>query len=201
MKYSQKHPLTKTYVFFAFALLGLFLVVLSGVKLFQNDLIYITTGQEEQVDIEQAGNYYVLLDTKGKRYETSLEEVALLTQIDVIDNEEVIHSISMAYKKDTDTTYLSIEPLDYDKQIRSKEYLSFGKVTLEEGEYTFNSTVNTDSDEIGDIALLSTSYVNRIGLFSLSAIATILLGLYTFKSYRAYVNRPLSKYQMKHMKK
>lgn len=201
MSYKKRQPYTKPTTFLVFALIGLVLLVISGINLFKNNLILVDTNSETIVSITEPGDYYIMVDTNGVRYETELETIGVTQKLKVYDDEDSkIFETSLLAKGENDSSASDIIGLEFDKQIRHKEYLGFAKITLEKDDYRFNSIIITDNSEIGGYALLSQNYVNKIGLFSLSAVITLLFGLLSFKYYREVQKIPMSKYQKKHIR-
>lgn len=199
MSYKRKNPKIKPMIFFSLTGICLVLLILAGVNLFNNDLIVFSPTEESTFEITESGDYYVMVDTNGIRYQTDLQAVGVTNQLELQNKEdEKVFASSLLLRADTDTGATQMENIEFDKQIRHKEYLSFGRVTLKKDSYTFNGVVITDNEDFGSYALLPVSYVNKIGLFSLSAITTVLFGLLGFKYIREVKKIPMSKYQRKH---
>ena len=200
MSYKRRHPYRLPIYLFSFTALSFIFLVVFGLILLQTELIVFDSHDETVLEITDSGEYYVLLDTEGVRYKTSIENVGFTNKLILTtnDDEEIFVSSFLA-RGESDTQ--TVTPSEFDKQIRYKNHLSFGRITLAEDTYTFDSVVLSDNDAIGNYALLNVSYVNSIGLFSLSAIIMLLFGLLGFKYYRTAKSIPLSKYQIKHLRR
>ncbi len=201
MSYKRKNPNRKPIVFFILTGIGFVSLIIASINLLQNDLIVFSSDEESTFEITEKGEYYILLDTDGVRYSSEVENIGVSINLTLTsqDEEEVFKS-SLLLNTESDTSATSINNIEFDKQIRHRGYLGFGKVDLKADTYSFNGVVVKNTEDFGQYALLSMNYVNRIGLFSLSAILTLLFALLGFKYFKEAKKIPLSKYQRKHIK-
>ena len=202
MSYKKRHPLRLPIILTIITVISLFLLVIAGMSLSKNQLLLINASGETQIEITDAGEYYVLVDTGGTRFHTVLETIGVANSMSVIDDDEKeLYEVALVAKGESADTGETFTDVEFDKQVKKKDYISFATVDLEEDTYLFTSNVITESDDFGGFALLSLAYVARIGLFSLAAITTLLFGLLAFKQFRKVQQIPISKYQKKHLKK
>ena len=195
--YSMKAPI----ILFSLAFIGLVILLITGIKLANTNLVTFDSNGETVISIPKEQEYFVLLDTGGVRDEIEVSFYDLTNYIIINDeNNEPSYTTQLLIRQETEIVSGEIEPVEFDKQIRTKGHLSFGSIILKEESYTFTTQNIVEDDTIGDFALLGADYVKNIGFFSFSAIATFTFALLGYKSYRDYEKRPLSKYMQKHIK-
>ena len=203
MNRKKNHSLRVPITLVTIAFIGLVFLIIMGVKLATTDLITFVSEGDTIITITKEQEYFVLLDTNGARDDIQVGFEAESNYVLVRDEENIDAATYMtlvSITSNTDTSSKTIAQIEFDKQIKTKGYLSFGKVTLEAGTYIVHSENLILDDDYGSFALLGTDYVKYIGFFSFSAISTITFALLGFKTYRAYINKPLSNYQKKHVK-
>ncbi len=195
--YSLKVPIT----LFAITFLGLVFLIVIGIKLANTALVTFDSEGDTQITITKTQEYFVLLDTDGERIEIVVDYNDVVNYVVVKEgNNEAAYMSLILITSNTDATTPPITQIDFDKQVRTKGHLSFGKVTLEAGTYTIESENLINDDNLGNFALLGTDYVTQIGFFSFTAIATFTFALLGYKSYSTHEKKPISKYQRKHIK-
>ncbi|AIO19194.1 hypothetical protein KQ51_01317 [Candidatus Izimaplasma bacterium HR1] len=204
MSYKKRNPLRLPIIFTVLSIVVLILTILFGINLSKNELIIISKTGETEITITDPGGYYVLLDTDNTRYHMIMETFGVASSLTVVDDEDLeteLYETTLVVRGSINTDGETLTALAYDKQVKTKDYLAFARVDFVEDTYTFTTNPIADSDDFGGLALLSVDYVARIGVFSLTAITTVLLSLLTFKQFRKVQQIPISKYQKKHLKK
>lgn len=201
MNIQKKHSLKVPVTLFTITFIGLVFLIIIGIKLSTTELITFTSAGDTQITITKSQDYFVLLDTNGKRETLEVGSNEVTNYIIVRDDaNDATYMTLLLFTSDLDGEKPPISQIEFDKQIKTKGHLSFGKITLEKGTYSIVSENLIIDDDFGDFALLGSNYVRNIGFFSFSAIATFTFALLGYKSYKTYERKPLSAYQMKHVK-
>ena len=203
MNLKKNHSLKAPITLITIAFIGLIFLIIFGIKLATTELITFKSEGDTLITITKEQEYFVLLDTDGARDDIQVGFEAESNYVIVRDLEDIDSATYMSLVSITsnvDASGKTISQIEFDKQVKTKGHLSFGKVTLEAGTYTLHSENLIIDDNYGNFALLGSDYVKSIGLFSFSAIVTITFALLGFKTYRVYINKPLSNYQRKHIK-
>ena len=134
--YSLKVPIT----LFAITFLGLVFLIVIGIKLANTALVTFDSEGDTQITITKTQEYFVLLDTDGERIEIVVDYNDVVNYVVVKEgNNEAAYMSLILITSNTDATTPPITQIDFDKQVRTKGHLSFGKVTLEAGTYTIES--------------------------------------------------------------
>ena len=188
MNLVKNHSKRVPIIFSILTFLGLVFLTIYGIHLAKNELIVINSQGNSTITIVEDQEYFILLDTGGVREKINVRFTGNINYVEIEDEDgEIIFSNSVLIIADSDETSSEIEELEFDKQITTKGSLSFGKVTLEKGDYIINVVRINSNINIGSFSFLEADYVNDVGFFSFSAIFTFtfaLLGFKTFKDYR-----------------
>lgn len=185
-------------IFFSLAALGFVLVFIFGVKLSEHELVYLDADGLNEFIVEETETYYILLDTKSVRVTIQTIEDTIYDVVTVYDDEEnTLYEIKYLVSDDQGTEEIHFEQVEFDLQVLTREYLSYGRLKMTPGTYTINSRVEIENDDFGSLALLDKSYVNKTGLFSLSSITVFMFALLGYKQHRIVNQKEVSKYKRK----